>query len=146
MSQSTSNYIWVNDELNNIDQITPRRYTIIHDSNSSDLFLCINHDFMYKNLIPNKFKTLCEWITYDEKKYLYYMYIDVDYSRQTKNFNPVDTVIEELPILIKASKYGETSFFIHHEHLLNSSIYVFIHSINSEHDCIYYIGKFSDYS
>ena len=83
MNEATSDYIWINDELNNFNQIIPRRYTLVHDPNISDLFLCINHEFMYQHLISSEFKLLGEWTTYDEKKYLYYIYIDVDFIHQT---------------------------------------------------------------
>ncbi|MDB8540986.1 staygreen family protein [Turicibacter sanguinis] len=67
MNEATSDYIWINDELNNFNQIIPRRYTLVHDPNISDLFLCINHEFMYQHLISSEFKLLGEWTTYDEK-------------------------------------------------------------------------------
>ncbi|MTM91770.1 hypothetical protein GMB10_11275, partial [Turicibacter sanguinis] len=86
-----------------------------------------------------------EWTTYDEKKYLYYIYIDVDFIHPTKNLNPIDALIAELPRLIKAIKYGDCSFFSQHEQLLDSSIYLFLHSKDPTLDCIKYVGLFSDY-
>ena len=145
MNEATSDYIWINDELNNFNQIIPRRYTLVHDPNISDLFLYINHEFMYQHLISSEFKLLGEWITYDEKKYLYYIYIDVYFIHPTKNLNPIDALIAELPRLIKAIKYGDCSFFSQHEQLLDSSIYLFLHSKDPTLDCIKYVGLFSDY-
>ena len=29
MNEATSDYIWINDELNNFNQIIPRRYTLV---------------------------------------------------------------------------------------------------------------------
>lgn len=145
MRESTSDYIWTNDELNDFHQILPRRYTLVHDSTISDLFLCISHEFMYQNLISSEFKLLGEWTTYDEKKYLYYIYVDVDFIHPTKSLNPIDAIIAELPRLIKAIKYGDESFFAHHKELLDSHIYLFIHSNDPGLDCIKYVGLFSDY-
>lgn len=145
MSDYLSDFIWVNDELNNFEQIIPRRYTLIHDPNICDLFLCINQEFMYHKLISNEFRLLGEWVTYDEKNYLYYLYIDLDFTHHAANSSPVDDKLSELPRLIKAIHHGDDSFFNQHQNLLNSSIYLFIHSSDPSLDCIKYFGSFLDF-
>lgn len=146
MSDSTSDYLWLNDEINNLEQIIPRRYTLIHHYDVPDLFLCINEDFMYKTLISNRFKLLGEWTTYDKKKYLFYIYIDVDLTPQAPSLHHLDIVMKELPRLIQVIKYGDCDLFNLHPQLLDSSIYLFIHSSDIALDSIKYFGSFSDFN
>lgn len=72
------NHLWINDELNNFEQIIPRCYTLINAWNISDLFLCINRDFMYQKLISPENRLLAEWKTLNQKNYLCYIYLTLD--------------------------------------------------------------------
>ena len=110
MNEATSDYIWINDELNNFNQIIPRRYTLVHDPNISDLFLCINHEFMYQHLISSEFKLLQDNINIknldsisDEmlKEYLVFSNYYATYSTTKKGAIASYANLEEIQEYIK---------------------------------------------
>jgi len=136
------NHLWINDELNNFEQIIPRCYTLINAWNISDLFLCINHDFMYQKLISTENKLLAEWKTLNQKNYLCYIYLTLD---STSDDCLVQSRIDDIPRLLSAIKYADLDFFRLHPELLDASIYIFFQSKNLELDRIEQWGTFYDY-
>ena len=125
--------------------IIHRRYTLTHSDITAELFLTIGLSYAYDKITSMRDEVLGEWIK-NKQDYFFYVYLHVD-----KRFNPIVTALRnyifkrELPLALKAIRYGDKKLFDAHPKLDSSPIIVYFMSCNPYFNRAEKYGTFSDY-
>lgn len=128
------------------EPIIPRRYTLTHSDITAELFLTIGLTYAYDKVDNNmRDEVLGQWIKKGEN-YLYYVYLHVD-----GKLGPTEAAIRnqifrrELPLALKAIRFGDRKFFSVHPELNNVPIIVFFMSKYPKFNKVENWGTFSKY-
>lgn len=138
--------LWIHYDLNNLNQLNSRRYTLTHSDETGELFLVISSDYDYENLNSTRDEVLAEWTTKDCKNYYFYVYLRLDGedgTKATKRRNEI--FVRELPTALKAIKYGDPYLFTAYPQFNNAPIYVHFQSQDLNYNRIEYYNTFNDY-
>lgn len=128
------------------EPIIPRCYTLTHSDITAELFLTIGLTYAYDKVDNNmRDEVLGKWIK-KEENYLYYVYLHVD-CKLGYSAAAIRNVIfrRELPLALKAIRFGDRKFFSAHTELNNVPIIVFFMSKYSTLNKIENWGTFSNY-
>ncbi|MFB4169061.1 staygreen family protein [Virgibacillus sp. JSM 102003] len=121
-------YVEFREGVTATEPIIHRRYTLTHSDITAELFLTIGLSFAWDKIGPMRDEVLGEW-TKIRGSYVYNVYLDVDgQSDQTVAAIRNDIFRRELPLALKAIRYGDRRFFISHPELNNSPIIVYFKS------------------
>lgn len=127
------------------EPIAPRRYTLTHNDITADLYLTIGATYAYDKITAMRDEVLGEWIKLqDEYIYYVYLYVSRDYGSEVaavRNY----IFRRELPLALKAIKYGDKDFFNAHSELNFAPIIVYFSSTEDQYNKIENWGTFSDY-
>ena len=121
MSTFNENKLWVNNRLNRLYQLHPRRYTLTHSDQTGELFLVIGSEFAYEQLTTKRDEVVGEWLAHQSGHPYFYIYIRLD---------GID---------------GTASTEKRNEIFLQAPIYVFFQSQDSHLNRTDYFGCFNDY-
>ncbi|MEH7239488.1 staygreen family protein [Bacillus sp. JJ1562] len=139
-------YVEFRDGITSTEPIIHRRYTLTHSDITADLFLTIGLRFARDKINPMRDQVLGEW-TKIRGCYVYNVYLDVDGQfNQTVAAKRNDIFRRELPLALKAIRYGDSRFFISHPELNNSPIIVHFISIYPQFNKIENWGTFAKYT
>jgi len=116
-----------------IDPISPRRYTLTHSDITGELFLTIGPDCnesqicgWYTRLMRDE--VLAEWKDTDEGPALHvYGHVSGGFVFGSAQFR-YEIFQDELPLVLEALRYGDSSFFAAHPQLDNAPIWVHFES------------------
>jgi hypothetical protein len=125
--------------------IIPRRYTLTHSDITANLFLTIGVTYDYDKINAIRDEVLGHWTKLNEI-YFYYVYLYIDGHlgpSVTAKRNAI--FIQELPLALKAIRYGDKRFFSYYPELDNAAILVHFNSINPYYNRIENWGTFSAY-
>ena len=146
MSTFNENKLWVNNRLNRLYQLHPRRYTLTHSDQTGELFLVIGSEFAYEQLTTKRDEVVGEWLAHQSGHPYFYIYIrldGIDGTASTEKRNEI--FLRELPLALKAIKKGDESFFQFYPQFLQAPIYVFFQSQDSHLNRTDHFGCFNDY-
>ncbi|MBA5849857.1 staygreen family protein [Clostridium sp. cel8] len=127
------------------EPINHRRYTLTHSDITAELFLTIGLNYAYDKINTTRDEVFAEWSKQGES-YSFYTYLHVD-----DPFNPMKIGLRdyifrhELPLALKAIRYGDTELFKKHPELDSSPIIVYFMSSNPLFNRLENWGTFSDY-
>lgn len=113
MSTFNENKLWVNNRLNRLYQLHPRRYTLTHSDQTGELFLVIGSEFAYEQLTTKRDEVVGEWLAHQSGHPYFYIYIrldGIDGTASTEKRNEI--FLRELPLALKAIKKGMNPFSI----------------------------------
>lgn len=127
------------------EPIAPRKYTLTHSDATGELFLTIAPIYDYEKITDTRDEVLGEWILVDGK-YIFnvYLHVDGDYSFSSSSIRN-SIFREELPLAIKALRYGDRMFFNKYDELNYSPIVVHFNSIYPNFNKVEIWGNFSTY-
>jgi len=128
-----------------ITPVIPRRYTLTHSDTTGDLFLTIGLGYAYDKITAMRDEVLGEWIK-TAKNYYFNVHLHVD-SELMPSATAIRNVIfrRELPLALKAIRYGDNIFFNTHKKLDNDPIIVHFNSSNPKFNTVEDWGTFSQY-
>lgn len=127
------------------EPIIPRHYTLTHSDKTAELFLTIALSYAYDKTTEMRDEVLGKWLKRDND-YVYNVYLYV-----SGNFNIINAAIRnfifrrELPLALKAIRYGDNKFFKAHPFLNKAPIIVHYKSAIPFFNKVEIIGTFSDY-
>lgn len=128
------------------EPIIPRHYTLTHNDITAELYLTIGTTYAYDKITAMRDEVLGEWIKLQNEYIFYvYLYVSGDYGSEiaaVRNF----IFRRELPLALKAIKYGDKDFFNTHSELNLAQIIVYFSSTENQYNKIENWGTFSDYS
>lgn len=129
------------------EPIIPRCYTLTHSDITAELFLTIGLTYAYDKIDDiMRDEVLGKWVKKDEN-YLYYVYLHVDCSLGYKAAAIRNMIFRrELPLALKAIRFGDRKFFNVHPELNNVPIIVFFMSKYPKLNKIENWGTFSNYN
>lgn len=126
--------------------IIPRRYTLTHSDITAELFLTIGRRYASDKINLMRDEVLGEWIKIG-KNYFYCVHLYVDgHLGPTVTAKRNAIFIKELPLALKAIRYGDKKFFNTYPILDYVPILVHFNSINPYFNRIENWGTFSDYN
>lgn len=117
---------------NNSNSIFVRKYTLTHSDITGDLFLSIGHDYDYKKLsnLYSKLmrdEVLGEW--QNDKGFNLHIHCHCSGGIVVGPAKLRDSIFRHhMPMVLKAICYGDKSFLIKNNNLLNAPIYVHFHA------------------
>jgi hypothetical protein len=132
------------------DPVSPRRYTLTHSDSTAELFLTIGPHYN-KSQISGWYtrfmrdEALAEWNDTDEVPTLH-MYCHV-----SGGFVFVPALLryqifqDQLPVVLEAIRYGDSSFFVAHPQLDNAPIWVHFESTVPQYNVTEQWGVPADY-
>lgn len=128
------------------EPIIPRRYTLTHSDITAELFLTIGLTYAYDKVDNNmRDEVLGQWIK-KEENYLYYVYLHVDGKLGPKAAAIRNVIFRrELPLALKAIRFGDRKFFSAHPELNSVPIVVFFMSKYPRFNKVENWGTFSNY-
>lgn len=127
------------------EPIIPRRYTLTHNDMTADLYLTIGATYAYDKITAMRDEVLGEWITIKDKYIFYvYLYVNGDYGSEVASMRNY-IFRRELPLALKAIRYGDRDFFNAHLDLNSVPIIVYFSSTEDQYNKIENWGTFSDY-
>jgi len=127
------------------EPIIPRRYTLTHSDITAELFLVIGIYYAYDKINTMRDEVLGEWVKV-KNQYFYHVYLYVN-----GEFGPTAAAIRnkiftrELPLALKAIRYGDSKFFSEYPQLNHVPILVYFMSTIPEFNRIENWGTFSEY-
>jgi hypothetical protein len=132
------------------DPISPRRYTLTHSDITAELFLAIGPDYN-KSQISGWYtrfmrdEVLAEWNDTDEVPTLHvYCHVSGGFV-----FGPAQLRYQifrdQLPVVLEAIRYGDSSFFVAHPQLDNAPIWVHFESTVPRYNATENWGVPADY-
>ncbi len=126
--------------------LIPRRYTLTHSDETGELFLTIAPDFSFYQLTAMRDEVLGEWMKADDTfRYYVYLHIDGPFGQGTEAIR--DTIFRrELPLALKAIRYGDKLFFEAQPEMDHYPIIVYFLSFYPEYNKIEDWGTFADYT
>ena len=132
------------------DPISPRRYTLTHSDSTGELFLTIGQDFnkpqiggWYTRLMKDE--VLAEWKDTDKRPALHvYCHVSGGFVFGSAQFR-YEIFQAELPLVLEALRYGDSSFFAAHPSLDNTPIWVHFGSTVRRYNVIEQWGVSADY-
>lgn len=129
------------------EPIIPRCYTLTHSDITAELFLTIGLTYAYDKIDDNmRDEVLGKWVKKDEN-YLYYVYLHVDCKLGYKAAAIRNMIFRrELPLALKAIRFGDKKFFSVHPELNNVPIIVFFMSKYQKLNKVENWGTFSNYN
>ncbi len=125
--------------------IIPRRYTLTHSDQTAELFLTIADDYAYEELTPMRDEVLGEWkVNNDDYIFWAAVYVDgngglIQAAIRNKIF------IRELPLALKAIRYGDNSLFQAHPELDTAPLCIYFQSKYPKFDRVEDWGTLGDY-
>lgn len=139
-------YVEFREGITSTEPIIHRRYTLTHSDITADLFLTIGLRFAQDKINPMRDEVLGEWTNY-RGCYVYNVYLDVDGQfNQTVAAKRNDIFRRELPLALKAIRYGDSRFFVSHPEMNNSPIIVHFISQYPQFHKIENWGAFAEYT
>lgn len=128
------------------EPIIPRKYTLTHSDITAELFLTIGPSYAYNEINSSRDEVLGEWIKKGEA-YAFYVYLHVD-DPSKPLLTPIRNSIfrRELPLALKAIRYGDRKFFDAHPKMDYYPIIVNFISSNKRFNKIENWGTFSEYN
>ncbi|MBP1949340.1 staygreen family protein [Virgibacillus litoralis] len=139
-------YVEFREGITATEPIIHRRYTLTHSDITADLFLTIGLRFAWDKINSMRDEVLGEW-TKNRGCYVYNVYLDVDgQSNQTVAAKRNEIFRRELPLALKAIRYGDRRFFMSHPELNNSPIIVHFQSRYPQLNKIENWGTFTEYN
>ncbi|ADL12760.1 staygreen family protein [Acetohalobium arabaticum] len=123
--------------------VIPRRYTLTHSDETGELFLTIGYEYAYDMINPTRDEVIGEW-NYDTN-YIFQATVYVGGNNREEVDRRNRIFIQELPLALKAIRYGDRKLFQTHPDLDKASIYIYFRSVYSEYNRTEYWGSFSDY-
>ncbi|MFT5874701.1 MAG: hypothetical protein ACI8WT_003672 [Clostridium sp.] len=109
--------------------LIPRKYTLTHSDITGELFLTIAAKYEYDKINDMRDEVLAEWSMFNNE-YALIVNIMVD-----KEKNPVmsavrnNIFVKELPLALRALRYGDREFFIENSFLDEAPIYIKFNSV-----------------
>ncbi|MGM9973016.1 MAG: staygreen family protein [Clostridiaceae bacterium] len=126
--------------------IIPRRYTLTHSDITAELFLTIGSSYAYDKINAMRDEVLGEWVkTNNQYFYHVYLYIDGQSASPANSAIRNNIFIRELPMALKAIRYGDDKFFSMNSILNRAPIFIFFMSSIPWFNRIENWGTFSDY-
>ncbi len=127
------------------EPIIPRRYTLTHSDITGELFLTIGLKYACDKITSMRDEVLGHWVKKGENYYFYvHLYVDDDSDPSVTAIRNA-IFIKELPLALKAIRYGDKEFFSAYPELDNAPILVYFNSKNPYFNRIENWGTFSDY-
>lgn len=128
------------------EPIIPRRYTLTHSDITAELFLTIGKYYDFNKINDTRDEVLGEWILLNDK---YFFTVNLHLDGPNGLFmTPIrDKIfVKELPLALKAIRYGDNEFFNSHLALDLAPIIVYFNSADPKFNRIENWGTFSDYN
>ncbi|WP_428910248.1 staygreen family protein [Niallia sp. Krafla_26] len=105
--------------------IIPRRYTLTHSDVTGELFLNIGMNYAWNKINPMRDEVLGEWKSNGSTLYYcVYLYIDQGEYNQHIASKRIEIFRRELPLALKAIRYGDRLLFNTYPYLDNASIII----------------------
>ncbi|WP_010095487.1 staygreen family protein [Ornithinibacillus scapharcae] len=95
-----------------IGPILPRRYTLTHSDNTGELFLTIGQRFAWEEVNPLRDEVIGEWKTNGNSMY-YAVFVYIDHGEHDQNVaaKRYEIFKRELPLALKAIRFGDRHLF-----------------------------------
>jgi hypothetical protein len=122
-----------------------RHYTLTHSDITADLFLTIALAYVWDKINPMRDEVLAEW-RQDGDGYYLYGYVEVDGTSAVSTPDRDKIFRRELPLALKAIRYGDRIFFRAHPELDWSPLWIYFHSTHPQYNKLEYWGRPADYS
>lgn len=109
-----------------IQPVVPRRYTLTHSDETGNLFLTIGNKYAWDEVNREmRDEVLGEWCSYGGHLY-YYVYLYIDQGEFDQNISARRNEIfrRELPLALKAIRYGDRLLFTKYPYLDKTNIIV----------------------
>lgn len=133
------------------DSVTPttpilqRRYTLTHSDTTGELFLTLGLQYALDKINPLRDEVLGEWkLTNGQYYYYVYLYIGENIDQNTAAFR-YSIFRRELPLALKAIRYGDRRLFTAHPYLDLAPIIVNFMSSYPQYNISENWGRFLDY-
>ncbi len=123
-------YVVYKEGITATEPVIPRRYTLTHSDLTGDLFLTIGIHYAWDNITPMRDEVLGEWKQFGCSLY-YCVYLHIDQGQYSENVSAKRNKIfrRELPLALKAIRYGDRFFFNAHPNLDQATILINFMSI-----------------
>lgn len=146
MAHFNKNKLWINYQLDQMSQLSPRRYTLTHSDETGDLYLVIDSEYHYEFLSDKRDELLAELQMDGCQNYYFYVYIRVDGVDGIKSAVKRNEIFKrELPLALSVIKYGDPYLFTVYPQLEQIAIYVYFQSEDPTLNRVDYYGTFLDY-
>ncbi|MDW0116508.1 staygreen family protein [Sporosarcina thermotolerans] len=112
--------------FNAMQPVIPRRYTLTHSDETGDLFLTIGNEYAWDKVNPQmRDEVLGEWWMNRGCLYFYVsLYIDQGEYNQNTSAKRFEIFKRELPLALRAIRYGDNLLFSNYPNLDNAIIVV----------------------
>ncbi len=113
--------------------VISRRYTLTHSDLTGELFLTIGVHFAWHKINPMRDEVLGEWkLNGSSLYYCVYLYIDQGEYTHEESEKRNEIFRRELPLALKAIRYGDSFLFDTHPNLDKASIIVNFMSVHPQ--------------
>ncbi|MFC7371666.1 staygreen family protein [Fictibacillus iocasae] len=129
------------------EPVIGRRYTLTHSDETGDLFLDIGTEYAWNQITAMRDEVLGEWKT----NFAYPVFAgqvlvaDSTISKETAKVR-FDIFTRELPLALRAIRYGDKNFFQAHSQLDMAPIWMFFESYYPEYNGFRDFGIFKTYA
>ena len=146
MYEFDTNKVYVNyrQDYAYLNTLIKRRYTLTHDDDTGELFLHVGADYARDKITSLRDEVLGEWI-FENNQYLFYAYVHVDGKTEQETAIRNTFFRRELPLALKAMRYGDSHIFNYYPELINAPIFVHFQSQFTEYSSIENFKTFADY-
>lgn len=125
--------------------VIPRKYTLTHSDVTGDLFLTLGTKYAYDKINPMRDEVLGGWVEYKNKT-TFHVHLHVDGKLGNGTIFIRDKIFRrELPLALKAIRYGDRKFFMANPKLNYVPIIVHFKSKNPNYNKVENWGSFSQY-
>lgn len=115
-----------------LNPIIPRHYTLTHSDTTAELFLAIGRTYAYDKIGAMRDEVRAKWVYIDKQYKLYiYVYVGGPFKKDIAN-QRYRIFIKELPLTLKALRYGDRLFFKNYPPLDFAPIWVHFQSVYPE--------------
>lgn len=134
------------DNVTYLEPVEERKYTVTHSDSTGEIFVTIGTKYaMDKIDYSNRDEVLLQ-LNRLEDKHIFYGEVLIDGGGVTKNSSIRNYIfITEMPMALKAIRYGDRRFFELHDQLDKSSIYIHFKSTDSKYNKLRYFGNMGMY-
>ena len=131
--------------------ILPRRYTLTHSDRTGELFLSIGNQYDTKQVSKLYTRLMRDEVfaeltgTEDSLVFRVYCHVSGGFVVGTAKWR-YNIFHSELPLVLEAIRYGDSTLFKHNPKLDNASVLIHFRSTNNRFDRIEDWGTMADYS
>lgn len=139
-------FVEYRDNISETFPIIPRLYTLTHSDETGELFLTIGNRYAEDKINPMRDEVLAEWIPFGDDDVFLYVNVLVDGTAGPESSKIKNKIfIRELPLALKAIRYGDRKLFNAYPELDNAPIFIRFNSVYPEFKRTEYWGSISDY-